>query len=56
MGGLNSYASGAITGSNSLVAGTVSTGKMTNNIMRVGLTWNFNSAPAQSDGNSLIKK
>ena len=56
MGGLNSYASGAITGSNSLVAGTVSTGKMTNNIMRVGLTWNFNSAPAQSDGSYLIKK
>lgn len=56
MGGVNSYAAGAISGSNNLLIGNVSTGKMTNNIMRVGLTWSFNSASNDLAGSNFIKK
>lgn len=56
MGGLNSYATGVINSSNTLLAGNVSTGKMTNNIMRVGLTWSFNSASSEPANGYLIKK
>jgi hypothetical protein len=39
-----------------LLIGNVSTGKMTNNIMRVGLTWSFNTAANQPANDYLIKK
>ncbi len=42
MGGLNSAATGAVSNGNGLLVGTASTGRMTNNIMRVGLSWSFN--------------
>jgi outer membrane immunogenic protein len=56
MGGLNSYASGVMSPSNTPLIGNVSTGKMTNNIMRVGLTWSFNTAASQPANDYLIKK
>jgi outer membrane immunogenic protein len=45
MAGLNSSAVGATSNGDGFLAGTVSTGRVTNNIMRAGLTWSFN-APA----------
>jgi outer membrane immunogenic protein len=56
MSGLNGYATGGMSQSNMLLIGTVSTGKMTNNIMRVGLTWSFNTAANQPANDYLIKK
>jgi outer membrane immunogenic protein len=56
MSGLNGYATGGMTQSNMLLIGNVSTGKMTNNIMRVGLTWSFNTAANQPANDYLIKK
>lgn len=56
MGGVNGYATGVINNGNALMAGTTSTGKMTNNIMRVGLTWSFNSASSQPASDYLVKK
>lgn len=56
MSGLNSYATGTMSQSNALLIGNVSTGKMTNNIMRVGLTWSFNTAAKQTANDYLTKK
>ena len=47
MAGLNTTAVGATTNGSGLLAGSVSTGRITNNIMRAGLTWSFNTP---SDG------
>lgn len=47
MAGLRSNALGASGSANGLLAGAVSTGKITNSIMRAGLSWNFNLS---SDG------
>ena len=43
MGGLNSSAFGATSAGNGALAGLVSTGRVTNNILRAGLTWSFNT-------------
>ena len=56
MSGLNSHATGTMSKSNALLIGNVSTGKMTNNTMRVGLTWDFNTATNQTANDYLTKK
>lgn len=43
MAGLNSTAVGAASNGNGFMVGSVSTGRVTNNIMRAGLTWSFNT-------------